>query len=132
MKLIAPEIKNMPWQEQEKKPENAPVWRYRDNPVVGRNPIKGVSRIFNSAVVPFEDGFIGVFRGEQKGQAWKRGIPWLRKSARSRLVRRKAILHTGSVRIAANFSMMRQGWMRLQIRQKPFCLRRRIIHGMAA
>ena len=66
MKIIAPEIKNMPWQEPEKKPENAPVWRYRENPVVGRNPVKGVSRIFNSAVVPWEDGLVGVFRGEPK------------------------------------------------------------------
>ena len=72
MKIIAPTIHNMPWQEPEKKPVDAPVWRYRENPVIGRNPIKGVSRIFNSAVVPFEDGFIGVFRGEQVN-----GVPYI-------------------------------------------------------
>lgn len=33
--------------------------------IIDRNPIEGVARIFNSAVVPFEGKFIGVFRGEQ-------------------------------------------------------------------
>ena len=72
MKIIGQEIKNMPWQEPEKPCVDAPIWRYTDNPVVGRNPLKGVSRIFNSAVVPFEDGFIGVFRGEQVN-----GVPYI-------------------------------------------------------
>ena len=72
MKIIGPDIKNMPWQEPEKPCVDAPIWRYTDNPVVGRNPLKGVSRIFNSAVVPFEDGFIGVFRGEQVN-----GVPYI-------------------------------------------------------
>ena len=41
------------------------MWRYSENPIINRNPVKGVTRIFNSAVMPYEDGFIGVFRGEQ-------------------------------------------------------------------
>ena len=48
------------------------LWRYTDNPVIRRNPLPGVARIFNSAVVPFEEGFIGVFRGEQTN-----GIPFI-------------------------------------------------------
>ena len=70
--LRSPSVPNMPWQE---KPENMgsiPVWRYTGNPVIGRNPIPGVARIFNSAVVPYEDGFIGVFRAEQTD-----GIPFI-------------------------------------------------------
>lgn len=58
-------LPNIPWQE---RPENlfgAPVWKYTENPIIGRNPVKNVARIFNSAVMPYEDGFIGVFRGEQ-------------------------------------------------------------------
>ena len=64
--MIAPNVPNMPWQD---KPENevlaGPLWRYSENPIIDRNPIPGVARIFNSAVMPYEGAFIGVFRGEQ-------------------------------------------------------------------
>ena len=33
--------------------------------MIDRNPVKGVTRIFNSAVAPYEDGFVAVLRGEQ-------------------------------------------------------------------
>ncbi|MNJ49194.1 Beta-1,4-mannooligosaccharide phosphorylase [compost metagenome] len=61
--IIGEKLANMPWQN---KPEGAigPVWRHSDNPVITRNPAKGIARIFNSAVVPFEDRFVGVFRAE--------------------------------------------------------------------
>lgn len=64
VKLFGQPMANMPWQE---RPADAvgPVWRYSENPIIDRNPLPGVARIFNSAVVPWEDGFIGVFRGEQ-------------------------------------------------------------------
>jgi len=71
-KIIGPEVKNVPWQEKPKSVMNAPIWRYSDNPVIGRNPCMGVARIFNSAVIPYEEGFIGVFRGEQID-----GIPYI-------------------------------------------------------
>ncbi len=63
IKLIGDGLPGIPWQEA---PEGSDVsiWRHSENPVIGRNPIPGVARIFNSAVVPFQDGFIGVFRGE--------------------------------------------------------------------
>ncbi|MCF7931998.1 MAG: glycoside hydrolase family 130 protein [Acholeplasmataceae bacterium] len=53
----------MPWQD---RPKNhlGPVWRYDNNPIIGRNPKPGVARIFNSAVINKDDGFIGVFRAE--------------------------------------------------------------------
>ncbi len=62
--VFADNMPNIPWQD---RPANAigPVWRYSENPIIGRNPLPGVARIFNSAVQPWEDGFIGVFRGEQ-------------------------------------------------------------------
>lgn len=65
VKIIGAEVTNMPWQEPEKE-ERQPLWRYRENPIIGRNPLKGVARIFNSAVAPYEGGFIGVFRAEQR------------------------------------------------------------------
>jgi len=67
--LIGKPLSNIPWQD---KPTDctAPVWRYSNNPITGRNPLPDVARIFNSAVMPYNDGFIGVFRGEQRN-----GIP---------------------------------------------------------
>lgn len=61
--IIGENLPNIPWQD---KPEGAvgPVWRHSENPVVKRNPAKGIARIFNSAVVPFEGKFVGVFRAE--------------------------------------------------------------------
>ena len=71
IKIIGTSLNNIPWQD---KPENAelPVWRFDKNPIIKRNPIKGVTRIFNSAVLPYKNGFIGVFRGEQTD-----GIPFI-------------------------------------------------------
>ena len=61
-KIIGPKI-NIPWEE---KPVGcpSPIWRYSKNPIIKRNPIKDVARVFNSAVLPFGNGFIGVFRGD--------------------------------------------------------------------
>lgn len=62
-RIIGDYLPNIPWQS---KPQgfNGPIWRHTENPIIGRNPVKGVARIFNSAVVPYEGAFIGVFRGE--------------------------------------------------------------------
>ena len=68
-KIIGTSLKNMPWQDPI---SDAPVWRYSANPVIGRNPVENVSRIFNSAVVPFNGKFVGVFRGETST-----GVPYL-------------------------------------------------------
>lgn len=61
--LNGTDLPNIPWQD---KPEGwpLPIWRYSENPVIKRNPFEGMGRIFNSAVVPYEGKFIGVFRGE--------------------------------------------------------------------
>lgn len=62
-RITSGELKNMPWEE---RPEGhtLPIWRYSQNPIIKRNAAEGVARIFNSAVVPYENGFIGVFRAE--------------------------------------------------------------------
>jgi len=56
---------NIPWED---RPEgnNDIVWRYSQNPVIGRYHIPSSNSIFNSAVVSFEDGFAGVFRCDNK------------------------------------------------------------------
>lgn len=65
VKIVADRYDNVPWQEKPEGLKGAPLWRYTENPIIDRNPVEGVTRIFNSAVMPYEDGFIGVFRGEQ-------------------------------------------------------------------
>lgn len=68
----ATDVPNMPWQERPEDLGTIPIWRYTENPIINRNPIPGVARIFNSAVVPYEGAFIGVFRAEQTD-----GIPFV-------------------------------------------------------
>lgn len=62
--MKAGNLPQIPWQE---KPADAklPVWRYTENPIIERNPIPGVARIFNSAVVAYQGAYVGVFRAEQ-------------------------------------------------------------------
>ena len=81
-KIIGNSLPNMPWQD---KPagEIMPVWRYDANPIIGRYEQKRSNSIFNSAVVPFEDGYIGVFRCDSRSISMdifvgrsKDGINW--------------------------------------------------------
>ena len=60
-------IPNLPWQE---KPENCKdvIWRFSENPVILRDHLEMSNSIFNSAVVPYEGGFAGVFRVDDKAR----------------------------------------------------------------
>lgn len=64
-KIIGEAIPNMPWQD---RPEgnNDVMWRYDGNPIITRKNVRDARSIFNSAVVPFEGGFIGVFRVDDR------------------------------------------------------------------
>lgn len=64
-------INSIPWEDKPKGDSN-PVWRYTKNPIIKRNPIKNIARIFNSAVIEYNNAFVGVFRAEQYD-----GIPFL-------------------------------------------------------
>lgn len=55
----------IPWQERLKNCNDV-LWRYTENPIIGRYDIPTSNSIFNSAVVPFNDGFAGVFRCDNK------------------------------------------------------------------
>ena len=64
MKVINGEsIPNLPWED---KPSDCKdvIWRSKNNPIITRDFIKNSNSIFNSAVVPFEGGFAGVFRSD--------------------------------------------------------------------
>ena len=61
--ITGPAIPNIPWQPKPAGMDDI-VWRYSANPVIGRRPLPRVTGIYNSAVVPFDGRFIGVFRTE--------------------------------------------------------------------
>lgn len=81
-KILGKSLHNIPWQDKPKG-YNMPVWRYDNNPIIKRDAIKNSNSIFNSAVVPFGDGFAGVFRCDSKAVSMdifagfsKDGINW--------------------------------------------------------
>lgn len=38
------------------------MWRYNENPIIERDALPKANSIFNSAVVPYLNGFAGIFR----------------------------------------------------------------------
>ncbi len=81
-KIIGNNLSTIPWEE---KPAgiNDVLWRYSKNPLIGWNPTPSTARIYNSAVILYENEFIGVFRADHKnGRAHihlgksKDGLKW--------------------------------------------------------
>lgn len=52
----------MPWEDRPQNGRHEVMWRYSANPVISRNLTKTSNSIFNSAVVPFNGAYVGVFR----------------------------------------------------------------------
>ena len=38
-KMISPAVPNVPWQDRPDNRKDTPVWRYAENPIIGRNPV---------------------------------------------------------------------------------------------
>jgi beta-1,4-mannooligosaccharide/beta-1,4-mannosyl-N-acetylglucosamine phosphorylase len=75
-------IPNIPWEDKPKGCKDV-VWRYSKNPVIPRDLLPMSNSIFNSAVVPFNGEFAGVFRCDDKCRKMlihagrsKDGIDW--------------------------------------------------------
>ena len=60
-KIVGKALPDMPWQDKDEN-DKLPVWRYKANPIIDRFATRNSNSIFNSAVVPFEDGYAGIFR----------------------------------------------------------------------
>ena len=60
-------LPNIPWEDRPAGSFDV-VWRYSGNPVIPRNLIPSSNSIFNSAVVPFQGAFAGVFRGDNRAR----------------------------------------------------------------
>ena len=65
----------IPWQERPAGLKDV-VWRHSANPVIGRRPLPDVLGIYNSAVVPFGDGFAAVFRLEDRTRFPRLHMGW--------------------------------------------------------
>lgn len=65
VKIIGPELPNIPWEERPPRCNDV-VWRYSKNPIIPRDLIPSSNSIFNSAVVPYQGEFRGVFRCDDK------------------------------------------------------------------
>ena len=58
-------LPNMPWEDRPAGHQDV-VWRYSGNPIIRRDLLPSSNSIFNSAVVPFQGGFAGVFRCDNR------------------------------------------------------------------
>jgi len=65
--IVGNSLPEIPWEE---KPQTCTdvVWRYSKNPVIPRHQSPTADSIYNSAVVPFRDGFAGVFRCDNRAR----------------------------------------------------------------
>ncbi|MCX7656368.1 MAG: glycoside hydrolase family 130 protein [Treponemataceae bacterium] len=55
-------LPNIPWEDRPSTGRSEVLWRYSGNPVIRRDNTAHSNSIFNSAVVPFQGAFAGVFR----------------------------------------------------------------------
>ncbi len=69
--LLTEKVNQMPWQDRADD-DTEPFWRYDANPIIDRRPFPGADRVYNSAVVPRDKTFIGVFRNDGRN-----GLPFL-------------------------------------------------------
>ncbi len=60
-----PDLPNIPWEERPAGNSDI-VWRYSQNPIIRRDLLPTSNSIFNSAVVPFQGGYAGVFRCDSR------------------------------------------------------------------
>jgi beta-1,4-mannooligosaccharide/beta-1,4-mannosyl-N-acetylglucosamine phosphorylase len=63
--ILGPALPHIPWEDRPAGCADV-LWRSERNPIIPRDLIPGSNSIFNSAVVPYQDGFAGVFRCDSR------------------------------------------------------------------
>jgi beta-1,4-mannooligosaccharide/beta-1,4-mannosyl-N-acetylglucosamine phosphorylase len=63
--IIGKSLPHIPWQDK-RNGDSSVVWRYDKNPVIGTDALRASCRIFNSAIIPYQGAFIGVFRADHR------------------------------------------------------------------
>lgn len=67
-KIYADAIPNLPWEERNNSPEEGPLWRHSENPIIKRDVTPTSNSVMNSAAVPFKGKFAGMFRVDDKAR----------------------------------------------------------------
>lgn len=82
LKIEGAALSGMPWEDRPAGCKDV-MWRYSGNPVIARDLLSTSNSIFNSAVVPFEGRYAGVFRCDDTNRRMrlhagfsKDGISW--------------------------------------------------------
>ncbi|OHB56946.1 MAG: glycosidase [Planctomycetes bacterium GWF2_42_9] len=75
--LVGKSLPNIPWENKSDACKNV-VWRYSKNPIIQRDLLPFSNSIFNSAVVPFEGSFAGVFRCDDTKRHMRLHAGWSR------------------------------------------------------
>lgn len=65
--MLGSDLPNMPWEDRPAGCREV-IWRSGRNPVIPRDLVPAANSIFNSAVVPFEDAYAGVFRCDDRAR----------------------------------------------------------------
>ncbi len=65
--MLGPALPNLPWQDRPAGSSEV-VWRYSLNPIIPGNLLPNSNSIFNSAVVPYQGKFAGVFRCDNRAR----------------------------------------------------------------
>lgn len=66
MKIVnGQSIPNLPWQDRPSGSSDV-MWRYAENPVIPRDILPTSNSVFNSAVIPYQGEFAGVFRVDDR------------------------------------------------------------------
>ena len=81
--ILGNNLPNIPWQD---RPAGCTdiIWRYDNNPIVGRHDIPSANSIFNSAVIPKDGAFVVVFRSDNKAMEQQLFLGLLREDRRVR------------------------------------------------
>ena len=65
--IVGASLPNVPWRERPADSSDV-VWRYAHNPVIPRHAAYSADSIYNSAVVPYDGRFAGVFRVDNRSR----------------------------------------------------------------
>jgi len=68
LKIVADALPSIPWEDRPADCKHDVIWRYSANPIIPRDAIPSSNSIFNSAVVPFQGKFAGVFRCDNRAR----------------------------------------------------------------
>ena len=75
IRILGEPSRNVPWQDKPLGYEGV-VWRHTGNPITAWNPTGKTARVFNSAVLPYHGGFVGIFRADHKNGKPQLHVGW--------------------------------------------------------